>query len=176
MKGDPIFRARETSSPFAQCQMNLPQRILVVEGDPFLRHLCAEVLIRHGYEVNAAEDGAAAWEELQAINYHLLITDFDLPKMNGIGLIKKLRAARLALPVVIVAGRLPTHKLALNPALQPVATLLKPFAIDALLDTVKIVLGATNSPREQIAARASMITPVIQECLKPDSDYAHWRI
>lgn len=136
-----------------QLQLNLPPRILVVDRDPYVRHLSADVLIRHGYEVNAVEDGAAGWKELQAFNYHLLITEHDLPKLTGIQLVSKLRAARMGLPVVMAAGRLPTRELAQNPALQLAATLLKPLPGDALLNTVKIVLRATASAREQIVPR-----------------------
>ena len=59
-------------SAAVQRQVNQPHRILVVESDPFSLPFSAEVLIQHGYEVNATEDGEAAWEELQTINYHLL--------------------------------------------------------------------------------------------------------
>ena len=154
--------------------MNPAHRILVAEEDPHIRQVSAEVLIRHGYEVNTAKDGAAAWKELQAINYNLLITDCDLPKITGIVLVKKLRAAHLALPVVMVADRLPAHELARNPSLQLAATLLKPFAVDALLDTVNIVLRATITPFEQIAVRANAITQVLQESLNRYSGYSHW--
>jgi DNA-binding response OmpR family regulator len=57
----------------------------------------------------------------------------------------------MALPVVMAAGRLPTHELARNPSLQLAAMLLKPFAVDALLNTVKNVLRATDSPPGQVA-------------------------
>ena len=132
-------------------QTNPPHRILVVDDDPYICHLSADVLIRHGYEVNAAEDGAAGWGELQANNYNLLITEYDLPKLTGVGLVRKLRAARMALPVVMAAGTLLTRKLARNPSLQLAATLLKPFSVDVLLDTVRNVLRATDRRREQIA-------------------------
>jgi len=151
-----------------------PHRILVVEQDPFLLHLSAEVLIQHGYEVNATEDAAAAWKELQAINYNLLITDYKLPKVTGLGLIKKLHAARLALPVVLVAEKIPTLQLAKFRWLQPAVTLLKPIAADTLLDTVKNVLRATSSPLDELAARASTITPVLQEILEHGVDYSQW--
>jgi len=111
------------------------------------------VLIRHGYEVNAAEDGAAGWEELQVNNYNLLITEHELPRITGITLVRKLRAARMALPVVLVAERLPARELAGNPSLRLAATLLKPLAVVTLLDTVKIILRVTDSPREQIGRR-----------------------
>ena len=104
----------------------------------------------YGYHVDAAEDGAAGWEALQANRYHLLITEHDLPNLTGVELVKKLRAARMALPIVMAAGRLPTHELARNPSLRLAATLSKPFVLDALLDTVKNVLRATDTAREQI--------------------------
>jgi len=112
----------------------------VVDADSDLRLRYAFVLGRPGYHVDVAEDGAAGWEALQADHYHLLITDNDMPKLTGLELVKKLRAARIALPVVMAAGRLPTEELARNPALQLAATLLKPFAVEALVDTVKYVL------------------------------------
>ena len=122
----------------------------MVDEDSDLRLLYAAVLVRPGYHVDAAEDGAAGWEALQANSYNLLITENDMPNLTGVELVKKLRSARMALPVVMAAGRLPTQELARNPALRLAATLLKPFAVNALLDTVKNVLRATDSPREQI--------------------------
>jgi FixJ family two-component response regulator len=52
------------------------------------------------------------WEALQANNYSLLITEPDLPKLTGVELVRKLSAARMALPVVLAAGRLATEELA----------------------------------------------------------------
>jgi DNA-binding response OmpR family regulator len=74
-------------------------RILVTDEDPILLHFNVEVLIQHGYEVKAAEDNATAWKEFQTTDYNLLITDYKLLKVASIGLIKKLHATRLALPV-----------------------------------------------------------------------------
>ena len=159
MKDDPIFRARASVSTPLQSQTNSPRRILVVEDDPYICHLSAEVLIQHGFEVNAAEDGAAGWEELQAHNYNLLITEQDLPKLTGVKLVKKLRAARMALPVVLVAEKLPAPEVARSPSLQIAATLVKPFAVDALVNTVETILRATDSPREQIEPSANRRGP-----------------
>jgi DNA-binding response OmpR family regulator len=123
----------------------------VVDEDRDLRLLYADALARPGYHVDAAENGAAAWEALQANYYNLLITEHDMPGLTGVELVRKLRSARMALPVVMAAGRLPTHELARNPSLRLAATLSKPFAVDALLDTVRNVLRATDTPCEQIA-------------------------
>jgi DNA-binding response OmpR family regulator len=115
----------------------------VVEEDSDLRQLYSEALAGPGYHVDATDDGAAAWEALKANRYHLLITEHEIPSVTGVELIKMLRAARMALPVVMAAGRLPTHELARNTSLLVAATLAKPFAVDTLLNTVKHVLRAT---------------------------------
>ena len=125
-------------------------RILVVDDDSDTRLLYGFVLTRPGYRVEVAEDGAAAWEALQANSYHLLITEHEMPKLTGVELVKKLRAARMALPVVMAARRLPLEELARNPLLQLAVTLSKPFLADALLDTVKNVLRVTDSPHEPL--------------------------
>jgi len=127
---------------------NSPHRILAVDEDSDLRLLYVDALARPGYYVEVAEDGAAGWEALQASRYDVLITENDMPKLTGVELVKKLRAARMALPVVMAAGRLPTAELARNPSLQLAATLVKPFAVEALLNTVRTVLRATDPARE----------------------------
>ena len=128
-------------------QGNEPRRILVVDDEACIRLLLSEVLAGSGYQVDVAEDGAAAWEALQAKPYDLLITDHIMPKITGVELVKNLRSARMALPVVMVAGTLPAHEL---PSLQLAATLIKPFVVAELLDTVENVLRPTYAPREQI--------------------------
>lgn len=129
---------------------NSPQRILVVDEDRDLRQLYAEALAGPGYDVDVADDGATGWAALQANHYHLLITEHDLPNLTGLELVRKLRAARMALPVVLAVGRLPTRELAESPALELAAMLVKPFAVEVLLDTVKNVLQVTNHPSTQI--------------------------
>ena len=138
-----LSETERTADAPPQSQMESVHRILVVDADPYNCHLSAEVLIQHGYRVDAAEDGAAGWEALQANPYSLLITDHDLPKLTGVELVRKLRAAHMDLPVVLAAGRLPAYQLARNPSLHFAATLSKPFSVTTLLDTVNEVLHAT---------------------------------
>src|SRR5579862_897200 len=134
-----------------QNRATLPHRILVVEDDRELRQINAKVLIHSGYMADEAEDGAAAWEALQTYRYDLLITDNNMPKLTGMGLIKKLRSARMELPVIMATGTVPAQELAQNLWLQPVATLAKPYTTDQLLDTVQNVLrtvcSKSNHPR-----------------------------
>jgi DNA-binding response OmpR family regulator len=144
-----------SASAITQGQPDPPPRILVVENEPDIRRLCADVLIDSGYRVDAAEDGLVAWEAIRADRYHLLITDHVLPKVSGVDLIKMLHAARLALPVILTTKTLPNRELALEPMVLPAAVLLKPYTNDELLGAVRQVLRATADDREPLAPPAS---------------------
>lgn len=150
MKDDEMRPMGEPAGAPLQGHARPGHRILVVDDEAAIRRLMTAVLTGSGYHVDAAEDGAVAWEALQAKPYDLLITDHNMPKVTGVELVKNLRSARMALPVVLVAGRLPADELAQNPSLQVAATLEKPFALAELLDTVDNVLRATDRPREEI--------------------------
>jgi DNA-binding response OmpR family regulator len=119
-------------------------RILVVDEDHDLRQMYAEVLGGPDCQVDEAADGAAGWAALQANQYQLLITEYDLPKLTGVELVRKVRAAQLHLPVVMVANRFSAAELTFDPALRLTATLMKPFVVNALVDTVKSVLPAPS--------------------------------
>ena len=134
---------------------NPSTRILVVEDDRDVRELNTNVLSRSGYEVDAAEDGAAAWEALSADSYDLLITDHHMPGLTGFELLKKLRAARMTLPVILVSGTMPTEELNRHPWLQIEATLLKPYVMAELLEAVKAVLCTTDVDRNRFAPPAN---------------------
>ena len=131
-------------------------RILVVDDDSDICQLNVDVLTRSGYQVDTATDGEAGWSALDAVaydadGYDLLITDHDLPGLSGLDLVRKLRAARMALPVILSSGRLPTEELKHNPWLEVSATLQKPFSIHQLVETVQFVLRRAEGSGGQIA-------------------------
>jgi DNA-binding response OmpR family regulator len=131
-----------------------PCRILVVEDDKDIRQLNTEALTQCGYHVDAAEDGAAAWNTLQSTGYDLMVTDNEMPKVTGVDLLKKLHAAHLALPVIMATGALPVDEFARHPWLQPAAMLIKPYTLDELVGTVRQVLRVAEGSGGQIAPPA----------------------
>jgi DNA-binding response OmpR family regulator len=150
IKAKIVVSSEGTGSDSTQGRTNSPRRILVVDDDSDICRLNAEVLMRCGYEVDAAEDGEAGWNLFQAVSYtpdsyDLLITDNNMPKVSGVDLLKKLHAARMVLPVIMIAGSLPTEEFTRSPWLQPAATLLKPYTFEELLAAVKEVLREADS-------------------------------
>jgi DNA-binding response OmpR family regulator len=133
--------ARLTNWP-TQGQTNSSNRILFVDDNIEVREAVPKVLARSGYHVDVAEDGEAGWEAMQASRYDLLITDHKMPKLTGVELVKKLRFARMELPVILASAALPVEALDRDPSLQIAAVLLKPFTVDELLETVRTILGA----------------------------------
>jgi DNA-binding response OmpR family regulator len=135
---------------FLSPESNPRQRILVVDDDPSIRQLNREILIQHGFDVSIAADGADAWDELQLNHYDLLVTDNDMPRLSGMGLIRRLHDAHMTLPIIMVTGASVHEALARQPELQIEAMLLKPYTMNELSDTVKNVLRATGSGRPEM--------------------------
>jgi DNA-binding NtrC family response regulator len=137
-----------------------PRRILVVDDENDIRALNAGTLTRSGYKVDAAENGAVAWEALQVTSYALVITDNSMPKVTGVDLIKKLHAARMAVPVILATHTWPAHEFERFPELQPTAALMKPYTEEELLATVKRVLGAVEFTHERITSTPEGPNPI----------------
>jgi len=146
-----IETADRTDEKAQPSPASLPPRILVVEDEPQIRQLISTKLRKSGFEVDEAENGAMAWSWLQVYGYDLLITDNSMPKMTGMELLMKLRAARMVLPVIMATAVPPTKEFAESPWLIPEATLTKPYTMDELLATVRKVLHVSDSPRGRVA-------------------------
>ena len=151
MKTKKYPQAGRSASASLKLQSNPRQHILVVDDDPLIRRLNTEVLTYSGYQVDAAEDGAAAWDALQLNNYDLLVTDNIMPKLTGVELLQKILAAGLPLPIIMATGTLPEEEFIRNPWLQPNVTLLKPYTFDELLGAVKEVLRVATNTYDEIA-------------------------
>ena len=140
MKNTAALQCEKSLDPDFQPQTNRLPRILLADDEEALRRRIADSLIEFGYDVDAAEDGAVAWEALQANRYDLLITDNSMPKITGVSLVKMLRDRDPALPVVMISGLKPSDDPNWHASLGISAFLLKPFDLGALRDTVEHVL------------------------------------
>ncbi|MFM1903573.1 MAG: Gliding motility regulatory protein [Planctomycetota bacterium] len=81
------------------------KRILVVDDSITVRELERQLLQSRGFAVDVAVDGMDGWNAVRGTPYDLIVTDVDMPRMDGIGLVSLVKAdpARREIPVVIVS-------------------------------------------------------------------------
>lgn len=123
--------------------------ILVAEDDELAATGLEICLKQAGYTVMSATDGAAAiatWEQNEAIR--VLVTDLRMPIMDGIELIRRIRARCPDLAVIIVTGTPHDEGVQAlqNNSLGHTHVLVKPFRPATLLDTIKTVLDSGAPP------------------------------
>jgi len=116
--------------------------ILVVEDDLLNRDLICKVLRKEGHLVVEACDGAIALEILQVLPFDLVITDFVMPKLNGIEFVEHLHSLQPRIPIIFITGFLSV--ISGKTILDDVAEVLaKPFELDVLRSTVHRLLDST---------------------------------
>jgi CheY-like chemotaxis protein len=85
----------------------MPKRILVVDDSMLIRHAVCRYLEDRGFAVESANDGSEAMELLKSMDPDLIITDLQMPNMNGRQFIDALKArpATANIPILIIAGK-----------------------------------------------------------------------
>ncbi|MBW1926675.1 MAG: response regulator [Deltaproteobacteria bacterium] len=114
------------------------KRILIADDEKVVRILLSEVLKPYGYKIDIAEDGVKAIEYINKNTYDLVITDYKMPKMDGLELTRHIRSKYPSTPILIVTGNGPVHQLLESGA---TACITKPFNILELENMVKIILN-----------------------------------
>jgi len=78
-------------------------RILVVDDSPTVRERIVNILTAGGYDTDTASDGEDAWGAVRVSDYNLIISDIDMPKLNGLSLLKKIKDANIPTPFILVS-------------------------------------------------------------------------
>ena len=124
------------------------KRVLVVDDSLTVRELQRKLLLNRGYEVAVAVDGMDGWNALRSEDFDLLITDIDMPRMDGIELVTLLRRdTRLqSLPVMVVSykDREEDRRRGLDAGADYYLAKAS-FHDDALLDAVVELIGGARS-------------------------------
>src|SRR5512142_1670472 len=121
----------------------MPKLIMTADDSASVRQMVSFTLKQNGYEVVEACDGRDALQKLGNRKVDMLITDLNMPNLDGIGLIKAARAlpACKFIPIVMLTTESQDAKKAEGKAAGATGWIVKPFNPDQLIAVVKKVLG-----------------------------------
>ena len=120
--------------------MSQQPKVLVIDDEPGVRDLIGEALSLSEITAVQAADGLEALSFLRRERFDLLILDINMPKLDGLALLEKLRAEGMSVPVLMLSAR--ADKSDINQGLRIGADdyLTKPFSIEELVLRVKAIL------------------------------------
>jgi two-component system chemotaxis response regulator CheY len=118
-------------------------RILAIDDSPTMRSLVLAALEPNGYEVHLAEDGVEGLERLATADPHLVITDINMPRLDGFGVIAGVRASPTHANVPVLVLTTESGADMKDRARRAGATgwIVKPFEDSRLNETIRRVLG-----------------------------------
>ncbi|PLX93984.1 MAG: DNA-binding response regulator [Desulfuromonas sp.] len=80
------------------------ERILIVDDEEGMRRMLARLLGREGYDIVTAGSGSEALRQIEADDFDLVITDINMPEMDGLELLKEAKAFNPALPAIVITA------------------------------------------------------------------------
>lgn len=116
-------------------------RVLVAEDNPNLRKVIVNIVRKIGYlDVVEAEDGIKAWTEIEFGKVGLVLTDWSMPGMNGLELLKRVRGAKdpiKNIPILMITAA-DTKDSILTAGKEGVdAYIIKPFSVKTIMDKIQ---------------------------------------
>jgi len=123
-------------------------KVLVVDDSSTMRRIIVNTLARLGYkDVVQGADGVEAWEAMQANpDIGVVITDWNMPNMNGLELVKKIRAEEKYIDIPIIMVTTEGGKAEVITALKAGVNnyIVKPFTPQVLKEKLQAVLGVNE--------------------------------
>ncbi len=125
-------------------------KILVIEDDDSLQNIITKRLHSEGFEVDNCSDGESGFDYADALEYDCIILDLMLPKLNGIELMKKLRARGNKTNILILTARdsIEDRVKGLNAGADDY--LVKPFAFDELLARIRVLMRRQSEIKDNV--------------------------
>ncbi len=132
--------------------MKKPIKVLLVDDEKGIRFLLSEALSHQGFEVSEAKDGQESLEKLAENRFDLVITDINMPRLDGVSMVKNMHQTGREEKIIIMTGN-PSDQRLLDADLPKVVTRLdKPFGIEKFLDAVIAATG--HHPEHHMLGRA----------------------
>jgi len=121
----------------------MPKTIMTVDDSASVRQMVAYTLREAGYDVVEACDGVDALAKIDSATYNLVITDLNMPRMDGITLIKELRTKPKIrfTPILMLTTESQSEKKMEGKSAGATGWIVKPFKPEQLVTVVKKVIG-----------------------------------
>lgn len=137
--------------------------ILIVEDEAAIRDLLAINLAAAGYATAEAEDGLQALERAKAQKPDLILLDWMLPGLDGLGVLRRLKADSVlaAIPVLMLTAKSEENDIVLGLEMGASDYVTKPFSNKVLIARIRALLrrGEEESPEEQIRYAGLTLLP-----------------
>ncbi|MCW5635621.1 MAG: response regulator transcription factor [Rubrivivax sp.] len=133
----------------------MSRRVLVVEDDVDIGRLVTLQLAELGCECRLVDDGVTALDEARAGRYDLVILDLMLPRLDGLEICRRLRAAQIEVPVLMLTAKSSELDRVLGLELGADDYLTKPFSMPELAARVKGIFRRAERDAAQKAAAAA---------------------
>ncbi|MGA9564883.1 MAG: response regulator transcription factor [Candidatus Korobacteraceae bacterium] len=131
-------------------------RLLVVEDDIPLAHLLRQQLETKSYVVSVVHDGEAAEQVIQDGKFDLIILDLNLPKLDGVSLLRRVRPTQPRLPVLVLTARSRVQDRALSLDTGADDCMVKPFSFVELHARVRALLRRNTGPISRVSQVADL--------------------
>jgi CheY-like chemotaxis protein len=115
----------------------MPERVLVVDDDESIRLLIQRLLMRHGFMVETASDGAEALDMLSKEKYDALVLDLMMPHIDGFTVLRKLIAEQPELVSKVVVATAYPKDVAKRQLNEVCRVIIKPFDTAELVQAVR---------------------------------------
>ena len=129
--------------------------ILVVEDDQALAEALQDTLITAGYNVIAAENGRMALAQLETNDVNLIVSDINMPQMNGDVLLKRAKDLYPDIPFVLMTAYGTIEQAVDAMRDGAVDYMVKPFEAEVLINMVSRYIGESNNDTDMIVADAA---------------------
>jgi chemosensory pili system protein ChpA (sensor histidine kinase/response regulator) len=150
---EPMVRAegQPDATPPSVTRDTLAPRILLVDDSLSVRTVIGRMLEAAGYTVQTASDGEEGLREATAASFQVIITDLEMPKMNGYELIQALRdrPETKTTPIIVMTTKAGDKHRQMDQSLGVSLYLVKPVAERALIQEVSQLVRATTAAKPQ---------------------------
>jgi len=117
------------------------KNILVVDDDRVMLEVLKRVLEREGFVAHCATSGEEALEQIRERSFSLMITDFNMPGLNGLELARKGLELAPLMPIIMDTGGISPKITRLAQEIGIAKVLSKPFLLPELMKTIRDVMG-----------------------------------